>query len=191
MDARGVAVADKNERPRPCLQHVGEILAAEQKADAGATLYGVDLRGIGDSKPNTCGDNNYDSHYGCDYFYAVHAVMLDRPYVGGRTYDLLCTLDFLADIGHKEVHLVARGYGTIPAAYAALLDDRVTQVTLKNALESYKSIAEADVYAWPLSSFTFGALKTFDLPDIYAELAARKKLKQVDVLGANVRPQRV
>jgi dienelactone hydrolase len=170
---------------------LAELLAAELQADPKSTLYGVDLRGLGDSKPNTCGENSYDTHYGCDFFYAIHAVMLDRPYVGGRTYDLLCTLAFLADIGHKEIHLVARGYGTIPAAYAALLDDRVTQVTLKNALESYQSIAEADVYAWPLSSFTFGALKTFDLPDIYAELAARKKLKQVDVLGAKEKPKRV
>jgi dienelactone hydrolase len=170
---------------------LGELLEAELKADPKATLYGVDLRGLGDSKPNTCGENSYDTHYGCDFFYAIHAVMLDRPYVGGRTYDLLCTLAFLADVGHKEIHLVARGYGTIPATYAALLDDRVTQVTLKNGLESYKSIAEADVYSWPLSSFTFGALKTFDLPDIYAELAARKKLKQIDLLGAKEKPKRV
>lgn len=170
---------------------LGDLLDAELAADPKAALYGVDLRGLGDSKPNTCGENSYDTHYGCDFFYAIHAVMLDRPYVGGRTYDLLCTLSLLADIGHKEIHLVARGYGTIPAAYAALLDDRVTQVTLKNALESYQSIAEADVYAWPLSSFTYGALKTFDLPDIYAELAARKKLMQVDVLGAKEKPKRV
>lgn len=170
---------------------LGDILAAEQKADPAATLYGVDLRGLGDSRPNTCGENSYDTHYGCDFFYAIHAVMLDRPYVGGRTYDLLCTLDFLAEVGHKEVHLVARGYGTIPAAYAALLSDRVTQVTLKNALESYKSIADADVYAWPLSSFTFGALKRFDLPDIYDELKTRKKLKQFDLLGAMEKPMRV
>lgn len=170
---------------------LGELLAAELKADPNTVLYGVDLRGLGDSRPNTCGDNNYDSHYGCDYFYSSHAVMLDRPYVGGRTFDLLCTLDFLADVGHKEVHLVARGYGTIPATYAALVEDRVVQVTLKNALESYRSIAESDVYAWPLSSFTYGALTRFDLPEIYEQLAARKQLKQVDILGPKEKPKRV
>jgi dienelactone hydrolase len=165
---------------------LGELLAAEPES----TLYAVDVRGLGESRPNTCGDANYDSHYGCDYFYSSHAIMLDRPYVGGRTYDLLCTLDFLIDVGHKEVHLVARGYGTIPAAYAAILDDRVKQVTFKNALESYESIAKTDEYAWPLSSFTPGALKTFDLPDIYAQLAAAKQLKQIELLGPRERPKR-
>ena len=166
---------------------LGELLAAEPES----TLYAVDVRGLGESRPNTCGDANYDSHYGCDYFYSSHAIMLDRPYVGGRTYDLLCTLDFLADVGHKEVHLVARGYGTIPATYAALLDDRVKQVTLKNALGSYESIVQTDEYAWPLSSFTPGVLKSFDLPTIYDYLAAAKQLKQVDMLGPKQRPQRV
>ncbi|MCE9604936.1 MAG: prolyl oligopeptidase family serine peptidase [Planctomycetia bacterium] len=163
---------------------LGELLAAEPES----TLYAVDVRGLGDSRPNTCGENNYDTHYGCDYFYASHAIMLDRPYIGGRTYDLLTTLDFLADVGHKEVHLVARGYGTLPAAYAALLDDRVAQVTFKNALTSYADVADSDIYAWPLSSFTPNALKTFDLPDVYAELASKKKLKQVEMLGAKTKP---
>jgi len=154
---------------------LGELLAAEPES----TLYAVDVRGLGESRPNTCGEANYDNHYGCDYFYSPHAIMLDRPYVGGRTYDLLCTLDFLADVGHKEIHLVARGYGTIPAAYAALLDDRVKQVTFKNALESYEAIVKTDEYALPLSSFTPGVLKSFHLPNIYDDLAAAKKLNQV------------
>jgi hypothetical protein len=31
--------------------------------------------------------------YGSDYFYAIHALMLDSPDVGQKTYDVLCVLD--------------------------------------------------------------------------------------------------
>ena len=85
--------------------------------------------------------------------------MLDRPYVGQKTFDVLRVLDWLGDVGHKEVHLVAKGWGTIPATFAALLSDAVTQVTLKNALTSYADVAESENYAWPLSSFVPGVLE--------------------------------
>ena len=155
--------------------------------DPGPTLYACDVRGLGESRPNTCGEKSYDSAYGCDYFYAVHALMLDQPYVGGRTYDLLCVLDWIQDIGHREVHVVARGYGAIPAAYAALLHEAVAHVTLKNALTSYHDVAVSDLYAWPLSSLTPGVLSRFDLPDVYRELAS-KNLRLVEPWNADRKP---
>ena len=78
--------------------------------------------------------NQFLAPYGSDYFYAIHGLMLDRPYVGQKTFDVLRVLDWLADVGHKEVHLVAKGWGAIPATFAAVLSDAVTRVTLKNAL---------------------------------------------------------
>jgi hypothetical protein len=114
--------------------------------------------------------------------------MLDRPYVGQKAFDVLRVLDWLRDIGHKEVHLVAKGWGAVPATFAALLSDLVTRVTLKNALTSYADVATAETYEWPLSSFPPGALSSFDLPECYAALTA-KKLKQIDPLGAADKPK--
>ena len=79
--------------------------------------------------------------YGNDYFYAIHGIMLDRPYVGQKTFDVLRVLDWLGAVGHKEVHLVAKGWGAIPATFAAVLSDRVARVTLKNALTSFEDVA--------------------------------------------------
>jgi hypothetical protein len=121
--------------------------------------------------------------YGSDYFYAIHSIMLDQPYVGQRTLDLLRVLDWLKEASHKEVHLAAKGWGAIPAAFAAVTSDLVRQVTLKNSLTSYRDIAESEEYQWPLSSMVPGILERFDLPDCYEALSG-KMLRQIDPCGA-------
>jgi hypothetical protein len=83
-------------------------------------------------------------------------------------------LEWLQECGHSQVHLAAKGWGTIPATFAALLSSRVEQVTLKNALASYASIAESPEYGWPLSSMVPGVLEHFDLPDCYRALETKK-----------------
>jgi len=154
------------------------------KAEPGSAFYSCDVRGIGESQPNTCNENSFLTAYGSDYFYAIHSIMLDRPYPGQRTYDLLRVINWLKSNGHDEVHLVAKGWGSLPATFAAVLSDEVKQVTLKNALTSYSDIAESETYAWPLSSLVPDILKSFDLPDCYQALRD-KKLKQIDLYGAD------
>lgn len=134
--------------------------------------YAVDLRGVGESQPNTCGTGPF-SPYGADFFYAAHALMLGRPVAVQRTFDLLRVLDWLEAHGHTQVRLAASGWGTIPATLAAILHPVVKQVQLNNALTSYSEVAESDQYAWPLSTFLPNVLKHFDLPDLYAALGNR------------------
>ncbi len=167
--------ADAELREEPLIK---ELLAA----DPGAAFYACDLRGIGESQPNTT-NKAFTDPYGSDYFYAIYGVMFDRPYPAQRTFDVLRLIDWLKANGHDEIHLAARGWGTIPATFAALLDDRIGRVTLKHALSSYGDVAKAEDYDWPLSSFLPAVLKTFDLPDCYRALAA-KGLRQIDVKGA-------
>ena len=62
--------------------------------------------------------------YGADYFYAAHGVMFDYPYVSQKTFDVLSVIRWLAANGHNSVHLVARGWGTLPATFAALVVGR-------------------------------------------------------------------
>lgn len=168
--------ADAELREEPLIQ---EVL----KAAPDVEFYACDLRGIGESRPNTCGNDTFLQAYGCDYFYAIHSLMLDRPYVGQRVHDLLCVLDWLAQYRHAPVHLVAKGWGAIHATFAALLSPHVGQVTMKHALTSYHDVARTERYAWPLSSFLPNVLAKFDLPDCYRALEA-KKIRQVDPWGA-------
>ena len=150
-----------------------ELLAAEPAA----AFYTCDVRGVGESRPNTCGLDAY-APYGSDYCYAGHALMIDYPYIGQKTHDVLRVLDWLKACGHSGVHLAANGWGTVPATFAALLSPLVVQVTLKNAPASYAEVAQTEMYDWPLSAIVPNVLATFDLPDCYAALRA-KQLRQV------------
>jgi dienelactone hydrolase len=158
---------------------IRDLIAAEPEA----AVYTCDVRGVGDSEPQTTSVNNR-GEYSTDYFYSSHAMMLDYPYVGQRAFDVLRVLDWLDAWGYSQVHLAARGYGALPATFAALLSPHVVRVTLKNALTSYGDIAEARDYRWPLSALPPGVLTSFDLPDCYRELQ-KKKLQLLEPWGAN------
>jgi dienelactone hydrolase len=168
--------ADAELRSEPMLR---ELVAAEPES----AIFACDVRGIGESQPDTCGENSYLDPYGSDYFYAIHSFMLDYPYVGQRTHDVLRVLSWLKSCGHEEVHVVAKGSGALPATFATVLSDDVKQVTLKNALTSYAEIAETEIYKWPVSALLPDVLKAFDLPDCYHALEA-KKLRQIEPWGA-------
>ena len=165
------ASADEELRSEPLIR---DLLAATRDA----AFYACDVRGIGDSEPRTTSVNP-DGEYSTDYFYSSHAIMLDYPYIGQRTHDVLRVLDWLNEWGYGQIHLAARGHGALPATFAALLSRHVTQVTLKNALPSYSSIAENKDYQAPLSALLPGVLTSFDLPDCYRELE-RKQLTRVE-----------
>jgi len=156
------------------------------KAEPDSAFYACDVRGIGESQPDTCRQNSFLTPYGSDYFYASHSVMLDRPYIGQKTYDVLRVLDWLKSCGHEEVHIVGKGWGALPATFAAVLSEHVKQVTLKNALTSYSDIAESETYNWPFSTLLPNVLKYFDLPDCYRVLR-EKELRQIDPWDENAR----
>ena len=167
--------ADAELRSEPLIR---EVIAAE----GAAAVFACDVRGIGESRPTTCGvDAN--NPYGADYFYAAHGLMLDAPMMGQRTHDVLRVVEWLIAAGHAEVHLVAKGWGALPATFAAVLSDHVKRVTLKHALTSYRDVAETEDYTWPLSTFVPGVLQSFDLPDCYRARAA-KQLRQIEPRGA-------
>jgi dienelactone hydrolase len=154
------------------------FVAELRKAEPEAACYACDVRGIGESRPDTCGADSFLRPYGADYFCAIHALMLDRPYVGQKTHDVLRVLAWLKSFGHEEVHLAGMGWGTLPATFAALLSAGVVQVTLKGAPASYAEIAETEKYTLPLSAFVPGVLEKWDLPDCYRALEG-KRLKRV------------
>lgn len=164
--------SDAELRDEPLIR---EVMAAEPEA----AFFACDVRGIGESLPGTCEPDSFHSSYGCDYFYAIHGLMLDRPYLGQKTHDVLRVLQWLESLGHTKIHLVARGWGALCGTFAALLSTSVKRVTLKHALISYTDIAETEDYDWPLATLLPGVLAHFDLPDCYTALA-EKNLVQIE-----------
>jgi dienelactone hydrolase/pimeloyl-ACP methyl ester carboxylesterase len=159
------------------------LIADLIKAEPDSAFFACDVRGIGDSQPNTCGVDQALKPYGNHYFYAAHGVMMDRPLLGQRTFDVLRVIALLAANGHEEIHLAGRGWGAQPATFAALLSDRVKQVTLKNAPVSFHDIATNEDYKWPYAALLPNALELFDLPQCYHALKS-KKLVNMEVWTA-------
>lgn len=161
-----------------------ETLLKKASKEKDRTLYTCDIRGVGESMPDTTNPNSFYTAYGSDYFYAAHSVMLDEPYLGQKTFDVLRVLEWLKANGHTDIHLIGRGWGALPATFAGLFSPQVKQVTLKNALTSFSEIAETEHYDWPLSTLVPNVLAVFDMPECYAELKANKGLTQIAPWGA-------
>ncbi|MGV3659955.1 MAG: alpha/beta hydrolase family protein [Prosthecobacter sp.] len=158
---------------------VQELIAASPDA----AFFACDVRGIGDSQPDTCGANQFLGRYGSHYFYSAYGVMLDRPLLGQRTFDVLRVVQLLTAAGHTEIQLVGQGWGALPAAFAAVLTPAIRQVTLKHALTSFHELAIHDDQQWPNAFMLPHVLKHFDLPDCYAELQTRQ-LSLIEPWGA-------
>lgn len=139
-----------------------------------AAFFACDVRGIGDSQPDTCGANQFNGRYGSHYFYAAYSQMLDRPLLGQRSFDVLRVIQLLKAAGHTEIHLAGQGWGALPAAFAALLSREVKQVTLKHALTSFHELAVHDDQQWPTAFMLPQVLHHFDLPDCYKALQSQK-----------------
>ena len=179
-------------RCRRATVYVPHLSAAEDVAagqgPAGKAVFAVEVRGIGQLAAETCADTSFFNPYGADYLYADHAAMLGISYCGQRVHDLLSALDLLAANGCEDIHLVARGLGSIWATFAACLHPAVRRVTLHNALRSYHELTRAEVYRWPLSSMVAGVLNDFDLPDCHRLLRRTRRLKLVAPWDAQMKP---
>ncbi len=163
-------------------QELREDTRIRELAAGNRAFFACDVRGSGESRPDTCRADSFFGMYGSDYHYASYACMLGESVVAWRVQDMLSTLDWLASLGYDQVHLVAQGWGTIPGALAALLDPRVRRVTLIHAPASYAALAEAPMQSWPFSAMLPGVLTAFDLPDVYRALAA-KDLRLIEPWG--------
>ncbi len=150
-------------------------------SDANSLLFGLDIRGIGETTPCTCNvqDENFFAPYNHDFFYASQAIMLGKAYIGGKVFDVLSAVKLLKSRGVKQIHLVARGQGGIVAAFAALLSDDINRVSLFNVPLAYEEILQSEVSKWPFSYMISAILETLDLPDVYNALSS-KKLKIVE-----------
>jgi len=155
--------ADAELRSDPFVQ---ELIAATPNA----AFFACDVRGIGDSQPDTCGANQFLGLYGSHYFYAAYSQMLDRPLLGQRVFDVLRVIQLLAAAGHTEIHLAGQGWGAVPAALAAVLSPGVKQVTLKHALTSFHELASHEDQQWPTAFMLPQVLQILDLPACYQAL---------------------
>lgn len=161
------------------------FLAAEQGKDhpvvrrycidaivaANHSLYGVDVRGWGATKPSVPGS---DPGFEWDDFLAYRSLELGRPLFGQRLKDLLATAPTMTN--RREWIVVGIGIGGLLAAHAAVLDQRVAGVVSIQAPLSYRAVLDDPEATQPLSSLLPGVLNAYAIRDVYAAVAPKPLL---------------
>ena len=154
--------------------------------NAPQALYGLDVRGLGESMPEPHGAGGFFQPYGMDYMLHGQGVLFGESYLGRRVHDVLCVLDLLVHEGAQHVKLYGRGQGALLALFAALLHEAVSHTTLINAPLSYHEWCHAPLVAWPSANFLRGALRHLDLPDCIRALGAHVTV--VEPWGVDMQP---
>ena len=138
---------------------------------ANHSLYGLDLRGWGTSRPDM---PELDVGFEWDDFLAYRSLELGRPLFGQRLKDLLATAPRLTK--RREWVVIGVGVGGLVAAHAAVLDSRISGVVSIQAPISYRSILDTPDSTQPFSSLLPGVLGAYEVRDVYAALAPRPLL---------------
>ena len=98
-----------------------EILAMNLSEDK--FIFGVDYRGVGEVRPDGCDQYSRDffAPYLYDYHFASLGLLLGKPYVGGRVWDILNAIALLKQHGAQKITLRCSGIGRIVALFAAVI----------------------------------------------------------------------
>ena len=98
-----------------------EILAMNLPEDK--SIFGVDYRGVGEVRPDGCDQYSRDffAPYLYDYHFASLGLLLGKPYVGGRVWDILNAIALLKQHGAQKITLRCSGIGRIVALFAAVI----------------------------------------------------------------------
>ncbi len=150
----------------------------QELALAGIVVCAVDVRGIGDLRPEfSPGAPGYQRPHGSEEDYSWSSLILGRPLVGQRVTDVLAAvrgLGSLAGLSGRKVAMAALGGMAIPAMFAGAIDRTVERVYLAGGLSSYRNIIETESYRHSLADFVPGILAHTDLPEIAASFAPRR-----------------
>lgn len=147
-------------------------------AERGYPVCAADLRGIGDLAPELGrGDPIYMGEHGSEENYAWASLILGRPLLGQRVADVLALVAGLrkhAALGSRPVVVAAHSKMTVPAIFAAALDQNISELYLESGLVSFRSIIDTEIYNYSFANFVRGLLLHTDLPDVVATLAPRR-----------------
>ena len=143
----------------------------------GFAVCAIDVRGLGITSPRypSAGPLFYQSEHQDDG-YAWACLILGKPALGQRVWDLIRCLDYLqtrTDVDAGSIRVLGEAAGGLVAACGAVLDERVRSLLLRHTVADLRSVVESDRYTLRLSEFLFGMLREFDLPDLGGALAPR------------------
>lgn len=155
--------------------------AIESLLKQGYIVLAIDMRGTGESK-NTI-DYRYTSYmYDEDYVNLMLSMHLGRPMLGQRVGEVLASVEVLAgkeQVDATNISVTGIGLAGPVVLHAAVFDDRISSVMIKNSIVSWLDIVRAPLADGILSHVVPGALEYYDLADLVSFIAPRQ-VKIVD-----------
>jgi len=150
-------------------------------AEARCRVAAIDVRGRGDcaiAYPSR-GRFYFPNRITNEGYLTWFTLILGRPILGGQVHDALQALRYLrsrADLADGPISIMGDGPHGVIALYAALLDEQVATLTMRQVVTDYRSLAVAERYTQPFGIYAYGLLKQFDLPQLAGALAPRRAL---------------
>jgi hypothetical protein len=149
----------------------------QRLAAAGHIVAAFDIRGIGDLSPEVGrGNPSYTKGHANEEDYAWASLMLGEPMLGQRVTDILHigkALRTYLPARDTPILLAALDHLTVPALFAAGMDQTITKLYTAGGLTSYAGLLENENYSEPFANFVPNILAATDLPEIRSGLGAR------------------
>ncbi|HEX4810403.1 MAG TPA: alpha/beta hydrolase family protein [Bryobacteraceae bacterium] len=152
----------------------------ERLARMGQMVIACDVRGVGETNPphSPAGEwpGEFRQLFDVETAITYMTWYADESLFGMRVQDVIRSVDYAlgrADVDKRKFRVAGKGAGALWVLCAAVLDERISDLTIEHGLLSYRSLARVDRYTHPTGIFVPGILKHFDLPEVAAGLAGR------------------
>jgi hypothetical protein len=145
---------------------------------ASPVVCAADIRGVGALLPEfSPGYSGYAAGHRQEENYAWGSVILGKTLVSQRVTDILAIVSALREYpatAKRPIRIAAAGKLTVPALFAAALDQRIDSLYLSGGLTSFRDIVDSESYSQSFANFVPGLLNHTDLPDVAASIAPRR-----------------
>lgn len=174
---RLVATLTTPESPARQFKYAISVGSGEIQSDPITAILNVDLRGLGDARPESSG-RGFDELVGPDWKDTTLASLLGKTYVGMRAEDLWQCVRFLREtsgLPDLKPDLIAEGESGVPALHAAALEpDLFGNVRILNSLRSWQDVVDTPLVRDQQQNLVFGALRHYDLLHLEAAIGPDK-----------------
>ena len=146
----------------------------------GTMVIACDVRGVGETKPahgsSSESPGPFRQLFDVDTDLTYMTWFADECLFGARVQDVVRSVDYAfsrPDVDRQAFGVLGKGAGALWALFAAVLDNRIRDLTCERGLVSYRSLATVDRYTQPAGIFVRDILRHCDLPEVAAALAGR------------------
>ncbi len=128
-------------------------------------VFAFDPRGAGVFKCGDMGSTTYYDMYGTEYKLNYNAMMMQKPLVGQRVFDILRACEYVRQrCPEIRLGMAGKGISSIYVLFAAVLNDDVESVYAVNMPLSYESLVTTRFYRYDVRYSLYGVLKELDIP---------------------------